>query len=139
MRYFPPFMNKIYADFKLKWDGLFGYKKMRSSFHNRMGYKLNLQSPESYNEKIFWKKIHDRNPLLTITADKYRAREYIKAKLNKDEAEQIIIPVYYATNKPLEIPFDELPGNFVVKPNHGSKMHIIVNGNKDELKEKIFR
>ena len=54
------FLNKI-CNYRLE--------KMR--FYKELGYELNLESPKSINEKIVWKKIYDRNPLLPVTADKY--------------------------------------------------------------------
>ncbi len=137
MRFFPPKVNKLYADIKLFLDKLSGFKKIKSLFKKRMGYNLNIESPETYNEKIFWKKIYDRNPLLTITQDKYELRSYLRSVLGKDEAEKILVPVYHVTTQPSKIPFEKLPDKFVVKPNHGSHMHLIVNGNKEALKGHI--
>jgi len=111
---------------------------IKKKFRHRMGYDVNLDFPRSYNEKIIWKKLHDRNPLLTVTADKYMVREYVRDTLGKDTAEQILIPLYHVTDKPEKIPFDLLPENFVVKPNQGSRMHIFVTGNKEKLREEII-
>ena len=137
MQHFPPLVNKLYARLKLNADKLNGYKKIKKLFHEKMGYELNLDSPKSYNEKIIWKKLHDRNPLLTVTADKYSVRSYLKELLGKHEAEKILIPVYHVTDNPGSIPFEELPEKFVVKPNHGSQMHLIVTGDKEKIKARI--
>ena len=137
MQHFPPLVNKLYARLKLNADKLSGYKKIKTLFYDRMGYELNLDSPKSYNEKIIWKKIHDRNPLLTVTADKYSVRSYLKGLLGKQEAEKILIPVYHVTDNPGSIPFEELPEKFVVKPNHGSQMHLIVTRRNEEIKARI--
>lgn len=139
MHHFPSRINEIYANVKLTLDSARGYKKMKNLFERRMGYKLNLDDPQSFNEKIFWKKLNDRNPLLTDTADKLKAREYVQTVLGKAEAEKILIPVYYSTSNPENIPFDELPDKFVVKPNHGSAMHIIVREKKPELTDVIVK
>lgn len=138
MEYLPPYINKIYADLKLYFDKLYGYRKIKNKFRERTGYELNLKYPRSYNEKIIWKKLHDRNPLLTVTADKYLVRSYITGILGKNEAGKILIPLLHVTEKPENIPFEILPENFVIKPNHGSRMHIFVKGNKKELREEII-
>ena len=68
------------------WEGIFfnfkeklsGYHKEKIKFRQSNGYELNLINPLSYGEKIVWKKIYDRNPLLPVVADKYRVREYLR-------------------------------------------------------------
>jgi hypothetical protein len=131
MGYMPCWLNRIYADTKAGIDRYQNYKSLKNQFRQRMNYELNLDSPRSYNEKIVWKKLYDRNPLLPLTADKYTVRSFIKQVLGKEEAEKILIPLYFVTCNPSEIPFDKLPDKFVIKPNHGSMMHMIVKGEKD--------
>ncbi len=128
--YFPAGLNKIYADLKFHADRIQGFKNLRALFKKSLGYELNLHAPESYNEKIVWKKIYDRNPLLTLTADKYEVRSYVGEVLGNREAGKILIPLYHVTDNPADIPFEELPETFVIKPNHGSKMHLIVKNNE---------
>jgi len=139
MRFFPPSINKIYSDFKLFIDRLRGYRKLKALFRERNGYELNLDNPRSFNEKIVWKKLYDRNRLLTVTTDKYEVRAYLKNLLGDEEANKIIVPVYYVTSDPRKIPFSDLPDRFVIKPNHGSRMHIIHKGDKPVYKEYIKR
>jgi len=112
------------------------YQIERRGFYKNLGYQSNLKHPHSYNEKILWKKIYDRNPLLPITADKYQVRSYLKEILGKAKAEEILIPLLYVTDRPETIPFDRLPPNFIVKPNHASGFYTIVekgNLNKHAL------
>jgi len=112
------------------------YKLEKIRFYKKVGYQLNLKNPKSYNEKIIWKKINDRNPLLPVTSDKYKVRSYIKKVLGEEKAKEILIPLLYVTNKPETIPFERLPSAFIVKPNHTSGRNIIVeNGhfNKKEI------
>ena len=102
------------------------YKLEKIKFFKEVGYQLNLKSPKSYNEKIVWKKINDRNPLLPVTADKYKVRSYIKEVLGEEKAKEILIPLLYITDQPDTIPFEKLPFAFIVKPNHASGSYIIV-------------
>jgi hypothetical protein len=108
------------------------YKLEKYIFYKKMGYWPNLKNPRSMNEKILWKKVYDRNPLMPITADKYRVRSYVREVLGENRAGEILIPLLHATGDPETIPFERLPDDFIVKANHGCGMNIIVeDGNSD--------
>jgi hypothetical protein len=138
MRYLPGFINYAYADIKFLKDKMQGFKNLKKLFYERVGYELNLQEPRSFNEKIVWKKIHDRNPLLTQTADKYAVRSFVRSILGAELANEILIPLYHVGSVPEKIPFNELPEKFVIKPNHGSGMHMIVEGKRTEREQFII-
>ena len=57
------------------------YEDEKALFKSKHGYEPDLKNPKSFNEKVVYKKLFDRNPLLVTTADKYRARQYIKDRL----------------------------------------------------------
>ena len=82
----------------------------------KMGKKLNLDNPQTFNEKLQWLKLHDRQPEYTQMVDKYAVREYIKEKLG----EEYLIPLLGVWDDPDDIDFDELPNQFVLKCNHNS-------------------
>ena len=46
-------------------------KVVRRVFKERMGYELNLENPQTYNEKLQWMKLYYHNPLYTTLVDKY--------------------------------------------------------------------
>ena len=103
-------------------------------------YFLNKLSNYQLEKITFYKKvrkkIYDRNPLLPVTADKYRVRSYIKEILGEDKAKDLLIPLLYVTDKPETIPFEKFPSAFIVKPNHASGLKIIVEDvlfNKKEI------
>jgi len=126
------------AQYILYWaNQIFNYKVERKKFKNKLGYKLNLDNPKSFNEKTIWKKINDRNPLLPVTADKYKVRDYIKKVLGEEKAKEILIPQIFVTNNPEEIPFEDLPKDFIIKANHASGWNIIVE-DSDFNKNKII-
>lgn len=85
-------------------------------FLSEMGYKLNLKNPKTFNEKLQWLKLHDRNPEYTKMVDKYEVREYIKEKIG----EEYLIPLIGVYDKFDDIDFDKLPNQFVIKCNHDS-------------------
>ncbi len=107
-------------------DRLLGFPRERKRFLKAHGYPLNLKNPTSFNEKICWKKIYDRNPLLPVIADKYRMRDYVKEVLGTEAAERILIPLLAVASRPEDLDFDALPNQFVVKSNHGSGNNLIV-------------
>jgi len=113
--------NSIYLLNKISNNKL---EKIR--FYKHLRYHMNMKNPKSINEKIVWKKIHDRNPFLPVTTDKIQVRYYLEKILGKGTAKEILIPLLYVTDKPNTIPFASLPSAFIVKPNHKSGNRIIV-------------
>jgi hypothetical protein len=90
-------------------------------FVSAVGYILNLEKPKSFNEKLQWLKLNYHNPLLTICADKYRVREYVKNKIG----EEYLIKIIDSYNNIAQIDIGVLPEKFVLKVNHGSGQNII--------------
>lgn len=120
---FTDFINKLTA-----------YKKEKQRVSRKIGYYPNLKNPQSFNEKILWKKIHDRNPLLPIISDKYKVRGYIKNILGEKNAVKILIPLLYVTDNPETIPFDMFSDEYVIKPNHASRMIILAENIEKQKK-----
>jgi len=97
-------------------------------FKKRMGYKLDLKNPKSYNEKLQWLKLYDRNPEYSKLVDKYEVRKYIELVIG----EEYLIPLIGVYNSYNEIDFDKLPKEFVIKATHTSGDVIIIK-DKDEI------
>lgn len=85
-------------------------------FRCLIGKKLNLNNPQTYNEKIQWMKLYDRNPLYSKLVDKAEVKDYV-AKIIGDE---YIIPTLGVYDSWNEIDFDRLPNEFVIKCTNGS-------------------
>lgn len=94
---------------------------LRVVFHGEMGKRLNLSNPQTYNEKLQWLKLYDRNPDYVKLVDKYRVREYIKNTIG----EEYLIPLLGVWERAEEIDFDKLPNQFVLKCNHDSGSIIV--------------
>ncbi len=90
-------------------------------FRLKCGYRLNLEDPKTYNEKLQWIKLYDKNPLMPKCCDKYTVREYVKEK----GCPEILNDLLWEGFDPAEIPFDALPEKFVIKVTHGSSFNII--------------
>ncbi|WP_180956127.1 ATP-grasp fold amidoligase family protein [Brachyspira pilosicoli] len=110
---------------------------IKKQFKNSLGYDLNLDNPQTFNEKIQWLKLYNHDPLITKCADKYLAREYIKEKIG----EEYLIPLLGVWDKAEDINFDSLPNQFVLKVNWGWGQNIIVKDktklNIEEVKNKL--
>lgn len=89
---------------------------LKIQFKERMKEKLNLDLPKTFNEKLQWLKIHDRNPEYTEMVDKYEAKKHVADIIG----EKYIIPTLGVYDKFDEIDFDELPNRFVIKCTHDS-------------------
>jgi hypothetical protein len=117
---------------------LTGYKKERQRIFRSLGYYPNLKNPQSFNEKVLWKKIYDKNPLLPIISDKYRVREHLKEVLGEKEAEKILVPLFYVTDKPETVPFDNLKEEYIIKPNHASGWYIFAKVTESQRRYTII-
>jgi hypothetical protein len=94
----------------------------------KYGNSLNLDNPSTYNEKLNWMKLHYRNDLMPLCTDKYTVRQYIKDCGYAD----ILNDLLWEGFNPYEIPFEDLPNQFVIKVTHGSSNNIICT-NKGNL------
>lgn len=114
---------------------------LKQLFLNNCGYKLNLVNPKTFNEKIQYLKLYDKNPLKTILSDKIKVREYIKDIISEKHIKKLY-GVYSSFD---EIAIDILPDSFYLKTNHGCKMQKFIDSkesfllNKDELKEQFSK
>jgi glycosyltransferase involved in cell wall biosynthesis len=99
-------------------DGMFIL--LRFILHH--GYVPSLRSPKTFNEWVNSKVLFDRNPLMTLTADKYAVRSYVKERCGA----KILVPLLQAADRAEEINFGKLPRQFVLKATHGSGLVEIV-------------
>ncbi len=89
---------------------------LRMYYYFTFGKKLNLDNPQTFNEKLQWLKLHDRRPEYTRMVDKYEAKKYVAEKLG----EEYIIPTLGVWDHFDDIDFDSLPNQFVLKCTHDS-------------------
>ncbi len=91
-------------------------KYVERKYRASMGRSLNLDHPVTFNEKLQWLKLHDRNPAYVTMVDKVAAKEYVAALIG----EQYIVPTLGVWDDPDEIDFEKLPSRFALKCNHNS-------------------
>lgn len=113
------------------------FQRQRIKFFKCHAYHFDLENPVKFSEKIIWRKIFDRNPLFPILCDKYRSREYVIERLGMEAGREILVPLIFVTEDPEEIPFDDLPEEYIVKPSHGSGWSIIVDQERRVPRRKI--
>lgn len=89
---------------------------LKIMYHAVFGYQLDLHDPKTFNEKLQWLKLHDRNPEYSNMVDKYEVKRYIASKIG----DKYIIPTYGVWDDFKDIDFDLLPNSFVLKCTHDS-------------------
>ena len=57
---------------------------LKMVFKLNMGYELDLKNPQTFNEKLQWLKLHDRNPYYTKLVDKYEVKKIVADKIGED-------------------------------------------------------
>jgi hypothetical protein len=116
-----------------------GWRSDRSvierQFRRAFGYDLDWANPRTLNEKLNWMKLHVRDPLQKIAADKFAVRAHVAAKIG----ESYLIPLIRTCGRAEEIRFAELPAAFVLKTNHGSGQNWIVRDKSKENERAVVR
>ncbi len=88
---------------------------LRILYYLKMGKRLHLKNPETFNEKLQWLKLNDRNPRYTSLVDKCEVKQYVAETIG----EQYVIPTLGVWDRVEAIDFDALPHQFVLKTTHG--------------------
>lgn len=106
-------------------------------YKNIFSKKLDLNNPQTFNEKLQWLKLKDRKDIYTTMVDKYEVKKYVSNIIG----EEYIIPTLGIYNSFEEIDFEKLPNKFVMKCTHDSGSTIICKEkekfNKKKAKSKI--
>ena len=89
---------------------------LKIKYKTQMKQKLNLENPQTFNEKLQWLKLYDRKDIYTTMVDKYETKKYVADIIGQE----YIIPTLGIYEKFEEINFEELPNKFVIKCTHDS-------------------
>ncbi len=108
---------------------------MEIMFFLKQGRKLDLKNPRTYNEKLQWIKLNDKNPLMPKCCDKYAVREYVESR----GCGSILNNLIWQGFNPEEIPFDILPQKCVIKVTYGSTYNIICEDTKKLDREEVIK
>ncbi len=125
-------LNYLFNHFgKVMPDSILLRVRYRIVFHE----SLHLKNPKTFNEKIQWLKLYDRNPEYHAMADKYAVRAYIGRVLG----EKYLIPLLGVWQKAEDIDFKSLPDQFVLKCTHDSQSIVICHDKAKLDKEEAVR
>lgn len=87
-------------------------------YHRRFAH---LNPPRTWNEKMLWLKQHHRPPVMRRFADKRACRAWIAEQIG----EQHCVPLLGCWDRTDQVPWHDLPHQFVLKAAHGSGWTII--------------
>lgn len=119
-------VNELKIELKMRKDTRRGFRNFMKYAERRLGYRPDYKAPKTFNEKVLWRKIYDRNPLFPVLSDKLRMRDEITRRLGADRANKVLAKVLYCIEKPNEFDLSCLPPSFVAKANHASGWNIFV-------------
>lgn len=109
---------------------------IRLNYLRRMKQWPDLKHPTTYNEKLQWLKLHDRQPLYTQLVDKYEVRRFVEERIGGE----YLVPLAGGPwNSFDEIDFDALPERFVLKCTHDSGGLVICRDKRTLDREKARR
>ena len=101
------------------------------------GNKLNIDNPHTYNEKLQWLKLYDRNIKYSVMVDKYEVKKYVGNIIGQNH----IIPTIGIYDRFDDIDFNKLPKQFVIKCTHDSGGLVICKDknslNYNEIRKKF--
>lgn len=106
-------------------------KYLETIFPLRTGYKLDLDNPQTYNEKLQWLKLYDHRPEYIQMVDKVEAKRFAARIISEEH----IIPTLAIYERAEDIDFDALPNQFVLKCTHDSG-GIVICRDKSNLDRK---
>lgn len=104
-------------------------------FRSEMGRRLNLDNPKTFNEKLQWLKLNDRNEEYIAWVDK----ETSKDKVAKIIGKEFVVPLVNAWDKAEDIDFNSLPEKCVLKCNHDQGSTIILDKSHSYNKAAIIQ
>ena len=108
---------------RIPWlDRLRSERRLRNQMRDALGYEPDLRHPRTFNERIARKILDDHDPLIPLTLDKVRVRDWVAARIGAE----YLVPLLGVWREARDIPWDDLPSRFVAKTNHGCGYNIIV-------------
>lgn len=83
----------------------------RLKYRLKMGRRLNLKKPETFTEKLNWLKLYGHDPRCIPLVDKWEVTRFVCERIG----ESYCVPKYGVWDRFEDIPFDDLPNQFVLK------------------------
>jgi len=102
-------------------------KYLKRLYKINMHEELDLNNPITFNEKLQWLKLYNRQENQNKMVDKYEAKKYVANIIG----EEYVIPTLGVWNHFKEIDFEKLPEQFVLKCTHDSGGLLICKDKKE--------
>ncbi|EHH2491121.1 glycosyltransferase [Vibrio parahaemolyticus] len=127
------FIKKLTPGFLYDLARKYKYRINRDrDFFKNHGYELNLKTPKTFSEKLYFRKYYGNFDNMALFADKFKVRNYVAQKVG----EQYLIPLLGVYRNFSQDDWDNLPEKFVLKSNHGSgpsHLQIVTNKSKEDV------
>lgn len=124
------FRSYVSTSTQYKIDKFLYRYRFKKLFKNKHGYPLNVDSPQTWNEKIIYRKLNGNLDNMSLFADKILVRDYVESKIGN----KYLIPLIDVKNKLSASDISSYPNSFVAKTNHGSgEEHIVIVKDKEQV------
>ena len=94
-------------------------------------YLPHFKNPRSFNEKLHYIKLYNRNPLRALVVDRLEARAYME---RRGTTCKLVNLLWHGKDVDEQV-WAALPDRFVIKANHGSKMTKLVDKSRHSYEE----
>lgn len=84
-------------------------------YRYKIGKSLNLENPQTFNEKLQWLKLYNHRLEYKVMVDKYEVKKYVSQIIG----DEYVIPTYGCWDDIGKIDWKSLPLQFVIKTTHG--------------------
>lgn len=118
--------KKLRARLTRRWERLRGFPNLHRLFRAHHGCDLNLRAPKTFNEKLQYRKVFDRNPLYPIVSDKLRVRRYVARVLGDEHAKAILPRLLGVSRWPSRRWIARLGDDVAIKANNASARNIFL-------------
>jgi len=95
--------------------------QLRWRYEARLGRRLDLARPRTFNEKLQWLKLHWRDPRCPTCVDKLAVRGYVEERCGPG----LLNTLHGVYLRPEDIDPEALPPAFVLRATHGSGFNVI--------------
>jgi len=106
-----------------------------NTYKRKIGKSLNIEHPITFDDKMWYLKLNNRNELLTKCTDKYLVRDYVK----ECGLECILNELYDTYEKAEDINFSELPDRVFFRLNHTSGYNYLYDKNQPFDKKSFIK
>ena len=100
-------------------------------FWRELGYFPNIVFPATYNDKMFWRRVFDTNPLHAIYCDKLA----VKDVFTRICSELKVAETLWTSSDPVDLPIELMGQNVFVKTNNASSRNVSFPQNETSREE----